>query len=166
MPISPSRSSLFGAIVIATAALASPGVAQVTPANPPAKGSESRAPAKQPAMEHAGMMRGGVWPAMDQYHLTLMRAWHAANQAGDLAPARANAATLVEHAGAWAASSVPAACGGASTAGEVASISTDSHKLARMVEGKVPDAELKAALAALHERFEKVMGLCSAPDGA
>ena len=160
------RLALGGGVAL-VAVVAAPAGAQTPAPTPP--------PAGHGAMEHGAMQHGAMdhgamdhaasaWPAMDAFHQLMMRSWHpAAAAASDLAPARAHAIAMADRAEAWAHAAVPPACGGDETRRDVAALATDARAFASLATANTPDADLKRALAALHERFEKVEGRCSTP---
>jgi hypothetical protein len=113
------------------------------------------------ATDHA--MSG--WKEMDAFHQHMMQAWHPAKQQHDVAPARTHAAPMADAAEAWARAAVPKACDTPATRDAVAAIARDARAFAQLVaRPAVPDAEVRQALAALHERFEPVEHGC-APGG-
>ena len=111
--------------------------------------------------EHAGMHHSSGWKELDDFHLLMMQTWHPAKQQNDLAPVRAKAADMARAAEAWAASTPPEKCAGEEPKQAVARIAADSKALAELVEREGSDAEVKAALAALHDTFETVEHGCA-----
>jgi hypothetical protein len=162
---------------------ASPALAQdSTPAHPPAKDSAHAHPAaKDSAHAHpaakdsahaagqhapsaageAMMHHSSGWAELDEYHMLMMATWHPAKKKNDLAPIRAQAADLAAAAAKWEQSAAPAGCAGDETKQAVAKVAADSRTLAAMVERNDADAEVKTALAELHDGFEAVMHACA-----
>ena len=106
------------------------------------------------------------WKEMDAFHQLMMATWHPAQGKSDLAPTRAQAGAMADAARAWAAAAVPKACDTPATRTALSQLATDSRALADLaMKPATPDAELKAALKALHDRFEPLEHGC-APAGA
>ena len=106
------------------------------------------------------------WKEMDAFHQLMMATWHPAQGKGDLAPARAQAGAMADAARTWAAAAVPTACDTPATRTALTALATDSRALAELAaKPATADAELKAALKALHDRFEPLEHGC-APAGA
>jgi hypothetical protein len=120
-------------------------------------------PAPAPKAEQAGTGEGhhmSGWKEMDAFHMVMMETWHPAKATGDLKPIRAKAGTMAEKAQAWAAATVPAACDKPETREALKLIAADSRALADLVARQGSDAEVKSALAALHDRFEPIEHGC------
>lgn len=106
------------------------------------------------------------WKEMDAFHQLMMATWHPAQGKGDLAPTRAQAGAMADAARTWAAAAVPKACDTPATRTALTALATDSRALAELAaRPATADAELKAALKALHDRFEPLEHGC-APAGA
>lgn len=144
-------------LTLALLAVAAPAAAQDHGAH------GQQAQGSQPA-QHA-MQHSSGWQALDDFHMLMMATWHPAKQRDDLAPTREKAAAMAEAAAAWMASSPPEKCATYEAGKVVATVAADSRALAGMVQGNATDAELKTALAALHETFEKVMHGCAGGAG-
>ena len=147
--------ALAAAALVATAASA----AAAQSSTPPATGTKV---AKEPVAAHGGdhhAMSG--WKELDAFHMLMMQTWHPAQGKNDLAPTRAKAGAMADAARAWAAAAVPAACDTPETRSTIARLATDSRALADLAaRPAATDAELKAALKALHDRFEHVEHGC------
>lgn len=100
------------------------------------------------------------WKELDAYHMVMMQAWHPAKDAGNLAPARAQAAALAQHASQWAASTAPAACDTPAAREGVKKVQAGSQAFAKLVSGNAADAAVLAALRTLHDDFEAVNRGC------
>lgn len=111
----------------------------------------------------AGMMEHGKspWKEMDAFHATLGATFHPV-QKGDLAPLKANVATLAAKASDWNASTPPAACASQAMKESVAWLATNSAALAAKVKSGAADSELTAAITAIHDRFEVAEKGCAA----
>jgi hypothetical protein len=120
---------------------------------------EGQKPA-QAAEEHdmKGMMQG-PWKELNAFHHLLHESHHPLMQSGDLAPARQHAAHLAEAAAAWAASGAPEACAGVDTA-KVAALAAQAKALADLVAGGGADADVKAAVDAIHDGFKPLNKAC------
>ena len=106
------------------------------------------------------------WKEMDAFHQLMMATRHPAQGKGDLAPTRAQAGAMADAARTWAAAAVPKACDTPATRTALTALATDSRALAELAaKPATADAELKAALKALHDRFEPLEHGC-APAGA
>jgi hypothetical protein len=151
------------AIALAVAFAAAPLSAQE---KPPAK-----AAAKDPmaGMDHSKMdhsaMHGApaAWKEMDAYHMLVMATWHPAKDKNDLAPTRAKAAEMVTSAKTLAASKAPAHCQTPTVLKAQSELPAETAKVAALVTAKVADAELKAALKTLHDKFDVLEQGCAAP---
>jgi len=110
------------------------------------------------------MMSSG-WKEMDAFHKLLGAAYHPAEKSSDFKPLRASANDLSAAARAWTGSTPPAACNTEAVKVAVAKISTDALAIANQVLASASDADLKPAIAALHEDFEKVEKSCGGHAG-
>jgi hypothetical protein len=106
-----------------------------------------------------------AWKEMDAFHKLLGAAYHPVEKSGDLKPLRATASELSAAARAWTGSTPPAACNTEAVKVDVANISTDALAIANQVLANANDAELKAAITALHTKFEKVEKACGGHAG-
>ena len=101
-----------------------------------------------------------AWKEMDAFHATLAATYHPAADKGDFAPLKAKAADLAAQARTWAATSAPAACAKDDTKATVDALAAASAALAEQARKGAPDSELKAAITAIHEKFESVEHAC------
>ncbi len=134
------------AVALAAATLSTPLAAQ-TPA-PPAK-----------AMEHHA---SSGWKEFDAFHEIMAATWHPA-ASNDLKPTRAKADSLLATAKKWAASAVPAACDTKPIRDAIADVVAGSVKVAELVAANASDADVRASLHEVHERFEVVEHGCHPP---
>jgi hypothetical protein len=117
---------------------------------------------KMGGMDHAAMheqmmkgQKGESWKELDAYHALMMATWHPAKDSSNLAPFRARAAEMVAAAKTVAASKAPASCGGkAEIVAAQKALPAETEKAATLAAGKTSDADLKAALKGLHDKFE------------
>jgi hypothetical protein len=124
--------------------------------------------AKAKTMKHdmaggAHDMKGHMpspWKEMDAFHAVLGSTFHPAADKGDFAPLKAAAQTLADKATAWAASPAPAACATDANKQAVTRIASSTADLAAKVRSGGSDAELKAAITAIHDTFETVEHAC------
>lgn len=166
------RFALAGALLLAAA----PVAAQVTPPKAPAK-TPVTSPAK-PVMDHGAMDHGAHhaqpakpaadhavsgWAALDAYHGFMMATWHPAKGKNDLAPLRAKATDMAVSAKALAESTPPKACDTPALRAAARGLAPATTNLAVAVARGATDAELKAALSALHDQFETIESGCKAP---
>lgn len=108
------------------------------------------------AQEHHA--RSG-WKELDAYHDVMSATWHPAKN-NDLKPIRAQADSLSASARRWSESKVPTACDTKPIKDAIADVVTGSAKVAQLVAADATDADLRAALSAVHDRFEVVEKGC------
>jgi hypothetical protein len=127
-------------------------------------GMDHNAMHEQMMKEMAGK-KGESWKELDAYHALMMATWHPAKDSSNLAPFRAKAADMVAAAKTVAASTAPTSCGGkAEIVAAQKALPTETEKAARLAAGKTSDADLKAALKALHDKFEVLEMGCGGMD--
>ena len=112
--------------------------------------------AQDHAAHHAA--RSG-WKELDAYHDLMAATWHPA-QKDDLKPARAKADSLSAAAKAWSDSKAPAACDTKVIKDAIAEVVAGTTKVLHLVHGNAADADLKAAMHDVHEKFEVVEKGC------
>lgn len=105
-------------------------------------------------------MAGSGWKELDAFHTILAATWHPIEKSNDLKPIREKAVSLSDAAQAWSASKAPAACDTKKIRDAIDVVVTKSKDVAQLVSKKAADAEVKAALHDVHERFEVVEGGC------
>ena len=181
----PVRLALAGALLLASAPLA----AQSTPVKPSGK-TPVKAPVKapasakpKPAMDHGGMDHAAMhekpaqpksakadenhaasgWKELDAYHAFMMATWHPAKGKNDLAPLRTRATHMAASAKALAESVPPRGCDTPALRSAARALAPATTELAVAAAKGATDAELKAALGSLHERFEILEMGCKAP---
>ena len=157
MPTTPTR--LAALLATSAALIAAPLSAQdKPPAKPPAAAMDHS------KMEHSKMDHGAGkadgWKELDAYHMLMMATWHPAKDKNDLAPIRAKATEMVASAKLVAASKAPMSCQKPDLLKAQAALPAETEKVAAMVSAKAADAELKAGLKGLHDRFD-VLEACA-----
>ncbi len=99
------------------------------------------------------------WPALDEYHSVMSKTFHPAEE-GNIEPTKANAALLAEKAKLLSLSLIPEALNKPGMKELVTKLEKESFALAKLVKSKKPEAKLKEAIFALHDRFHEIMGKC------
>ncbi len=167
------RLTLAGAALVAAASL-SAGTLSAQAAKAPAKEAAKamKADAKdkaEHAMDHAAMGKGKAddhaasgWKELDAYHKLMMDTWHPAKGKNDLKPFKAKANDMAAAAKLLKASTPPKGCDAPGLRKAADELSPATSDAAVMVAKKAGDAELKAALGALLEKFEVLEKGCSA----
>lgn len=132
--------------------------------------AQSAATTEKPKHEHPTQaaqqthMSSG-WKEMDAFHKLLGATYHPVEKSGDLKPLRASANDLSAAARAWAASTAPAKCRTEAVRTAVSTISIDALGIANQVLANAQDAELKASITKLHDKFEEVEKACGGHAG-
>ena len=112
------------------------------------------------AQDHSAEHHGkSAWKELDAFHTLLAASWHPAAK-DDFKPIRAKADSLAAAARSWSESKAPTACETKEIKDAIASVMTGSAKVAELVRGSATDADIKAALHDVHERFEVVEKGC------
>jgi uncharacterized protein involved in copper resistance len=155
--------------LLGTLAFASPLAAQTKPApkDTAKAGMAGMDHSKMAGMDHNAMhaqnAKGEAWKELDAYHALMMATWHPAKDKNDLAPIRAKATEMVASAKVVAASKAPASCGGkAEVTKAQAALPAETEKVAKLVAAKASDADLKAGLKTLHDKFDVLEEGCGA----
>lgn len=118
------------------------------------------APLSAQSMDHgAGHHAASGWKELDTFHTLLAATWHPA-ESNDLKPIRARADSLSLAAQAWSKAKVPTACDTEPVKTAIADVVTGSAKVEQLVAGNASDADVRAALHVVHERFEVVEKGC------
>lgn len=99
------------------------------------------------------------WPALDDYHMTMAETFHPAEE-GDLKPVMMRSGELADKAAALKKSEIPAAFQKEGVKKSVGLLAKESKALDKMVRAQQPEAEIKAAIFALHDRFHELVGKC------
>ena len=158
MTLTPTR---WAALLATSAALiAAPLAAQEKPPVKPPVAEMDHSKMDHRKMDH-GAAKAEGWKELDAYHMLMMATWHPAKDKNDLAPIRAKAADMVASAKLVAASKAPMSCQKPDLLKAQAALPGESEKVAAMVAAKAADADLKAGLKGLHDRFDLLEGCAS-----
>lgn len=103
------------------------------------------------------------WKEMDAYHMLMMATWHPAKDKGDMAPTRAKINEMVASAKVLAASAAPKGCDSPKLKEAAAGLVEQTQGVADMVAKKADDVALKAAMKALHDKFDVLEEGCVMP---
>jgi hypothetical protein len=152
--------TVLGALAIAGAPLAAQS--KPAPKDTAKAGMAGMDHSKMAGMDHNAMhekmmgeSKGEAWRELDAYHMLMMATWHPAKDKNDLAPIRAKATEMVASAKIVAASKAPATCSGkAEVTKAQAALPAETEKVAKLVAANASDADLKAGLKALHDKFD------------
>ena len=118
------------------------------------------APLSAQSMDHGSDHHASSgWKELDAFHTLMAATWHPA-KSNDLKPIRARADSLAAAARVWSQAKAPAACDTETLKAAIADVVTGSAKVEQLVAKNVADAELRAALHDVHERFEVVEKGC------
>jgi hypothetical protein len=159
MTLTPTR---WAALLATSAALiAAPLSAQDKPPVKPPVAEMDHSKMDHSKMDH-GAAKAEGWKELDAYHLLMMATWHPAKDKNDLAPIRAKAAEMVASAKLVAASKAPMSCQKPDLLKAQAALPGETEKVAAMVAAKAADADLKAGLKGLHDRFDVLEGCAGA----
>ena len=165
------RYALASALLLGAASLGTTSVeAQAGKADKSGKAAKSAQPAmdhgKDHNMEHAkGPMSDHAqsgWKELDAYHQLMMDTWHPAKGKNDMKPFKARANDMAAAAKLLSMSTPPKGCDAPGLRKASTDLSPATADAAVLVARNASDAELKTALAALHERFEVLEKGCSA----
>ena len=100
-----------------------------------------------------------AWKELDDYHAVMSQTFHPAEE-GNLQPVITRAVELSEKGAVLKKSAIPADYQKEGVKTSVDLLAKESAALAKMVKDKKPEAELKKAIFALHDRFHEVMEKC------
>jgi len=103
------------------------------------------------------------WKEMDAYHMLMMATWHPAKDKGDMAPTRARINEMVASAKVLAASSAPKGCDSPKLKEASAGLVSQTQGVADLVAKQADDVALKAAMKALHDKFDVLEEGCVMP---
>ena len=157
MPTTPTR--LAALLATSAALIAAPLSAQDKPPVKPPVAEMDHSKMDHSKMDH-GAAKAEGWKELDAYHLLMMATWHPAKDKNDLAPIRAKATEMVASAKLVAASKAPMSCQKPELLKAQVGLPVETEKVAAMVAAKAADAELKAGLKGLHDRFD-VLEACA-----
>ena len=118
------------------------------------------APLSAQSMDHGSDHHASSgWKELDSFHTLMAATWHPA-KANDLKPIRAKADSLSLAAQAWSKAKVPTACDTEPLKTAIADVVTGTAKVEQLVAKNASDADVRAALHDVHERFEVVEKGC------
>ena len=118
------------------------------------------APLSAQSMEHGSDHHASSgWKELDAFHTLMAATWHPA-KSNDLKPIRSKADSLSLAAQAWSRAKVPTACDTAPLKAAIDDVVSGSAKVAQLVGSNASDAEVRAALHDVHDRFEVVEKGC------
>lgn len=102
----------------------------------------------------------GDWAELKAYHAVMSVAFHSAED-GNLGPVKTRSAELADVSKKWSASQPPADFAKPAIREKLRLLQQESVALHALVQGgKAGDAEIKAALFKLHDRFHEIVGAC------
>ncbi|MFN3968534.1 hypothetical protein [Flavobacterium sp.] len=99
------------------------------------------------------------WPEIKAYHEVISKSFHSSEE-GNLNPIKLNSELLVERAEALAVENMPEEYRTPKLIESIVVLKKDTKKVNDLVQRKAGDDEIKKALAALHDTFHKIVGLC------
>ena len=100
------------------------------------------------------------WPALDEYHSVMAGTFHPSED-GNLEPIKKRSGELSSKASLVAKSKIPAEFDSKAIRKAVKRLSKDSKALDKLVQSKVAsDDQITKSLAALHDVFHEIVGLC------
>jgi len=114
----------------------------------------------QPAAMTASSADSGKWNELSAFHEVMSATFHPMEE-GDLKPIRSRAKELAEKAIQWANSTPPKIYEQPKIKANLAKLSREATGLAARVGENASDAKVKELLAALHDRFHEIIGMCS-----
>ncbi|MBK6948606.1 MAG: hypothetical protein IPH16_11625 [Haliscomenobacter sp.] len=93
---------------------------------------------------------------LDGFHAVMSSTFHPAEE-GNLAPLKANAATMAEKAASWAKAELPSGMKGKGVEAILKNLADGSKNLADMVKANASDQALTDAITKLHDVFHGIM---------
>jgi hypothetical protein len=99
------------------------------------------------------------WPEIKAYHEVISKSFHSSEE-GNLTPIKLNSELLVERAEALAVENMPEEYRTPKLIESIVVLKKDTKKVNDLVQRKAGDEEITKALAALHDTFHKIVGLC------
>lgn len=100
------------------------------------------------------------WAELDDYHTTMAMTFHPAEE-GNLKPLLEQSGELAKKAKMLKKSAIPADYQKEGVKTSIELLAKESVSLDKMVKAQKPEAELKKAIFALHDRFHEVMEKCN-----
>lgn len=100
-----------------------------------------------------------AWKELDEYHSVMAKTFHPAEE-GDLKPVMTRSGELVAKAVALQKAAIPADYRKEGVKQSIDLLAKESAALDKLVQQKKPEADIKKAITALHDRFHEVMEKC------
>lgn len=100
-----------------------------------------------------------TWKELDEYHTVMAQTFHPAEE-GNLKPLLARSGELVAKATALQQSEIPTEYRKEGVKKSVELLAKESTALDKLIREKKPEADIKKAIIALHDRFHEVMEKC------
>jgi putative intracellular protease/amidase len=115
---------------------------------------------KRNEAERAQKVDSGRWPELDDYHATMAKTFHPAEE-GNFKPLLENAGELAAKASILKSSTAPAKYQKPGVKESIEALEKESKGIAKLVKKKASEEDLKKAIFALHDRFHEVMEKCN-----
>jgi hypothetical protein len=103
------------------------------------------------------------WAELNTFHTVMASTFHPSEE-GNLEPIKKRAGEMVEKAEALQNSKIPADFNTDKIKDAINRLVSGSKELKTMVDNKQPDAVISRMLAALHDNFHEIIGLCRKGD--
>ncbi|OIN59071.1 hypothetical protein [Arsenicibacter rosenii] len=100
-----------------------------------------------------------AWKELDDYHSVMAQTFHPAEE-GNLKPVMARSGELVAKAVALQKAAIPTDYQKEGVKQSIDLLAKESAALDKLVQQKKPEADIKKAITALHDRFHEVMEKC------
>jgi len=104
------------------------------------------------------------WPERTAFHGVMSTTFHPSEE-GNLVPIKTRSGEMVEKAEAWMKSTPPSEFNNKTVKKKLKQLYNESKALDKLVKNKGTDAEIKAALAKLHDRFHEIVEICHHKEG-
>lgn len=100
------------------------------------------------------------WPALDEYHKVMAQTFHPSEE-GNLQPIKSRSGELKDQAALVAKSDIPTDFDSPAIRKAVKQLNKDSKALDKLIQSnKATDPQITKSIAALHDVFHDVVGLC------
>lgn len=111
------------------------------------------------ALAGQAQSKSGSWPALSEFHGVMSQTFHPSEE-GNLEPIRSRAAEMEQKALALTGKGIPASYNNDKVKDAVRRLQEGAKELHALVDQKASDDVLKSKLAALHDIFHEIAGLC------
>ena len=101
-----------------------------------------------------------AWKELDEYHSVMAQTFHPAEE-GNLKPVMTRSGELVAKAIALQKATIPTDYQKEGVKQSIELLAKESAALDKLVQEKKPEADIKKAITALHDRFHEVMEKCN-----